>query len=371
MRGYYIYFNNGPLGVNLRKKINSQIDIMRKYCEVKEIQINEREVPVTKRILDKLPFISIDKWETDEVFQIIQEPDFLYVRRNRADRRYVNFFHMIKQKYPQCKVIIEIYTYPFYKDEYASPKRWPNLIKEVYYNKKLKSCVDRFTTYSADTEIWGVKAMPQSNGINVNDFCIVRHRRPDDEIHLIAVAMFQKHHGYERILNALADYIEAGGKRKLKITMVGEGAELEYYEELIAQRKLESYVYLTGRKQGKALDALYSDADIALGSFGMYKIGLKNGSILKIREYLAKGLPVISGVIDYSLTHSGKPFYLEVENNEKTVVLETVIQFYDKNYGGKNQMQCNELHQEIRKYAEKTVSLDKTFEPVIKYIRGD
>ena len=36
----------------------------------------------------------------------LKDPDFLYVRRSVADRSYVNFWKKIKEKYPDCKIII-------------------------------------------------------------------------------------------------------------------------------------------------------------------------------------------------------------------------------------------------------------------------
>ncbi len=59
-----------------------------------------------------------------------------------------------------------------------------------------------------------------------------------------------------------------------------------------------TYDYLNA----ESLKALYSVCDIGIGTFGLYKKGMDEASPLKIREYIAYGLPVILPFIDTDLS---------------------------------------------------------------------
>ena len=59
-------------------------------------------------------------------------------------------------------------------------------------------------------------------------------------------------------------------------------------KQLLDSLLLKSHVIFYSNKSGKELDELYDGSDIALGSFGMYKLGLYTLGALKTREYLAK-----------------------------------------------------------------------------------
>ena len=55
------------------------------------------------------------------------------MRRAVADRKYLQFWKKIKERFPQCKIIVEIFTYPYDKDEFAKWDAWPFYIKELLY----------------------------------------------------------------------------------------------------------------------------------------------------------------------------------------------------------------------------------------------
>ena len=76
--------------------------------------------------------------------------------------------------------------------------------------------------------------------------------------------------------------------------------QLEQVDELNTSAGREVIV-VHGKLFGTELDALLSKADVGLASFGLFRIGLHEGCTLKVREYLASGLPVYSNHVDSSL----------------------------------------------------------------------
>ncbi len=63
---------------------------------------------------------------------------------------------------------------------------------------------------------------------------------------------------------------------------------------------------------------LLQGADIGIGALAMHRVGIREASALKVREYLARGLPVLSGCADPDID-PGSPWYLELPNTEDNV----------------------------------------------------
>lgn len=175
-------------------------------------------------------------------------------------------------------------------------------------------------------------------------------------------------HGYERCIQGLARYYQKNPGRRVEIHFVGDGEEKDYYQNLASQLHLEEYVFFYGSQAGKELDLIYDKADAGLGFFGLYKDKMSTISSLKSVEYLAKGLPVISGCVEDVMKYEGgKRFFKIFPNDESVIDMEQVIDFYDSICDGSNKG----LHEEIREFAKKTVDMSVVMKPVINYILGE
>ena len=111
-----------------------------------------------------------------------------------------------------------------------------------------------------------LKTLKVVNGTDVNSIAPIQPRKDDGEIHLLAVALFKKHHGYERIINGMNEYYKNGGKRIIKLYMVGDGPEIPMYEKIVKEYNLEDKVIFCGILEGAELDEIYNKCDIGLGS---------------------------------------------------------------------------------------------------------
>ena len=63
------------------------------------------------------------------------------------------------------------------------------------------------------------------------------------------------------------------------------------------------------------LSQMYPQMDIGIGTLALHRKGLQEACPLKVREYLAHGLPVIGAYTDPDC--SGSPFFLELPNTEE------------------------------------------------------
>lgn len=363
-KGYYIHFQ-GRESIGVSRKIDMQIKEFSKHYDMDELEIKAVNRSLAQRILGLFPTASIER-EYDRALQKLENPDFIYVRRTVADRAYVSFWKTVKEKYPDCKIIIEIFTYPYDKDDFAKWNAWPFYIKELLYRGRLKRYIDRFVTYTSDQEIFGVPTLCTFNGVQVEEMTLIGGAYQENQITLIGVAYMQRHHGYERIIEGLREY-DQGGAQKYKVTLrlVGDGPEKAWYQELVEKYHLQDQVIFYPNKSGKELDELYDESDIALGSFGMYKLGLHTLGALKTREYLAKGVPFITGC-PVDVLEEDYPYVKNFPNNAQSVDIREVIEFYEKlkrENGDKK-----EVARKIRESAVSRVSMQSVMQPIIDFI---
>lgn len=365
-KGYYIHLELHKNQAGVRRKIDGQMSVLRRYFDVSEIVVKKEKISVFQGILSRLPFGSY-AMDYDAAFTQIDDPAFVYIRHRALDRRYFYFIKRIREKYPHVKIILEIPTYPYKGELLASKTMWPFYYKDVFRRRHLKKLVDRIAILTDDDTVFGIPTLKIHNGIMVEAIDPVALHE-EEVINLIAVSACLPVHGYERCIRGLADYYTSvDSRRKIVIFhMVGEGGELDLYKSLVKKYHLEKYVIFYGKKTGKELDAIYDRADIAMGAFAFYKAGITISSTLKMKEYLAKGLPAVSGCYEDSFGKDDVDFYLGFANDDSTVDIEKIVRFYEDNlrkYGSKEA-----LRDKIRTYAKEKVDMSVVMKPVVDFI---
>ncbi len=364
-RGYYIHFD-ARKSIGVSKKIDMQIKAFNTRFSVQEIQITATPRNLFQRIIGLLPFASITR-DYEEAWQRIDNPDFVYVRRTVADHDYMSFLSRIIKKYPKCKIIVEIFTYPYDKDDFGKWNAWPFYIKELMQRKKHRQYIDRFVTYSEDKEIFGVPTICTTNGVDVQQIKITSGTYLPNQITMVGVAYMQRQHGYERVISGLKDYYKKGNvKKKVCLYLVGDGPEKERYQKLVQCYDLQEYVKFYPTVTGEKLDEIYEQSDIALASFGFYKAGVYLNSSLKVYECLAKGLPFATGCSIAGI-EKDCPFMFEFPNNKSVIDIAQIVRKFEKlrNNGSKSK---EELAKEIHLFAEQNFSMEIVMGPIIDYI---
>lgn len=366
-KGYYIHFQ-GRESIGVSKKIDMQMEEFSRYFVMQEIEVKASARSLVRRICGLFPTASI-AWDYQAVLAQLEDPDFLYVRRTVADRNYLRFWKNIKERFPNCKIIIELFTYPYDKDDFGKWNAWPFYIKELLYRPRLKRYVDRFTTYTEDREIFGIPTIHSSNGIYVDGVPQVMGEFGEKRINMIAVAFMQRHHGYERIIRGLHEYYGKGTPDyQVTLRLVGDGPEKPLYQELVDKYHLEEHVHFYPTLSGKELDELYDDSDIALVSFGMYKLGFYGKlCALKSRECLAKGMPLVTGC-EIDVLPQDYPYAKVFPNDASTVDIEEIVTLYQQITGAVGSKK--ELSDKIREFAKEHVSMEAVMRPVVAYIEA-
>jgi glycosyltransferase involved in cell wall biosynthesis len=373
MRGIFLYFKEinlkNPTGID--KKVLAQIKTLNSVglnCKLVSLSsgLKNDKRGLVDKIKSRLPYHNSNpRWEYIEEFDDL---DYLYFRRPTAISIHMRkVLKAIRQRNPRIKIIMEIPTFPYDKELRMTWKDYPISWKDKYNRRYLKGQVDRIVLISGDNidEVFGIPVLRLYNGVDLN-LITPRKAVHDDTIDLCAVAMFAKWHGYDRVIRGLHNYYETGKKRDIKLHMIGAGHELNNYKKLVDDLRLQNHVIFYGMKSGEELDCIYDKMDIGLDVFGMYRKNLSIAYSLKGREYLAKGLPVISGcLIDVFESNRDFKYYLEFPNDETPIDMNNVIEFYDGIYSREN---AKEIINSIRNFAEKNCDITVAMRNVKEYL---
>ena len=282
--------------------------------------------------------------------------DFVYIRYFKSDRYFLNFLRKIKKR--GIKVFIEFPTFPY--DQELIPN---NLIERLIishdrnYREKIFPFVFRAITFFNDEEIFNIPTIKLQNGIDIEKYLeLTLPEFNNEELNLIAVANISKWHGYDRLIKGLRNYYsEEGQKKKITLKIVGTGNAITELKHLVHELKLETSVSFVGPKTGVELNSEFNNMNLGVGSLGMHRIGLNTGSILKLREYAARGLASVIAYHDYSI-EKNNPFVLQVNADETPINIQSLIDFIQN---------LQVTPHEIREYAIKNFSWAKQLDKIL------
>ncbi len=157
--------------------------------------------------------------------------------------------------------------------------------------------------------------------------------------------LFSNHH-FDLLLDAVKDIIQ--GHTHLHVSLIGRGDMAHLFAPIISERTLENHVsYYDITDRAKYIDALRSAA-IGVAFYNMSGADhLKYGDSMKIREYIAAGLPVI--------TTPGHSLAVDVDAEKIGYVVRTK----EECVHALQSLACNatlykEIEARVRRYALKT-----------------
>jgi len=180
------------------------------------------------------------------------------------------------------------------------------------------------------------------NGIDVNSVP-VRELPADDgqNLNIICVADVTFWHGIDRLIKGIAEY---KGGWNIQLNIVGGGDEIPNLKNLASRLRINDHVNFHGFVHGNELDRLFEQNHIAVGSLGIHRIGLNQLSILKAREYCARGIPYIIACSDPDFPEDF-PYILRLPADDSPIDMELVLLFSSKI--------CHDIHhsQNMRQYA--------------------
>lgn len=130
------------------------------------------------------------------------------------------------------------------------------------------------------------------NGISFEHFPVVNGKREGKIKILFTASVFHKWHGLSMILRELYAF-----DRRSEVELHLVGHLLDEDKEFVKSNSTTGVV-LHGYLEEKNLRQVLGSMDVALASFGLGDNGMTEACTLKVREYLAAGVPVYSGHCD-------------------------------------------------------------------------
>ncbi len=294
-----------------------------------------------------------------------EKVDCAYIRYPKSERR---FIQLIKELHKLgIKIVTEIPTYPYGGNITESLRVFSIAVVDGVFRKQLKKYIQRIITFSDDAEIFGIPTIRTINGIVFDKVEMVTRLQPRSSINLISVATNYACHGFDRIIRGLEDYYSSGGQKEIRFRIVGDGPAIADYRKVISEcPNLCGRVELNGFQTGEELKRLYNDSDIAINSLALYRLNLTRESTLKTKEYLAKGLPIISSTSVDGLDEDDNEKYVKLfPDCGERIDIKEIIDFYHRVYDGK---ESESIAKEIRKAGRKKCDMSVTMAPVIDYL---
>ena len=165
----------------------------------------------------------------------------------------------------------------------------------------------------------------KAKGVDVSRLPLHAPRRGARDVGMLALASMSVWQGYDRLIEALARY---HGKETVTVHMVGgEGdGSLAQWKRLVREKGLEDRVLFYGELHGGALDGVAAQCDVGVGGLGLYRKKQYVSMTLKLREYMARGLPFVYAVEDPSIPKEPR-FCLKLANDDTPLDLEPIVAF--------------------------------------------
>lgn len=266
------------------------------------------------------------------------------------------------QKRTGGKLVMEIPTYP--QDADIPRKRMYRLLLSLN-NRFLR----RFTRYvdlialmgkKPDGPVYGCPTVNIENGVDLERLPLRKPRQGTEGVHLLLLATIYYAQGYDRLL---AGYTDETKRLPLFFHLVGNDFDGTARTLLAEAERLgvgERWTYY-GPKYGEELDALFDRCDVGVGCLGMYRKGCDGLPVLKVRDYLGRGLPTVYAGHDGMLT-TPADFLLQVPNDDTPIDLGALYEL------GRRTQGRAELPAQIRAYARAHMSWEEQMRKVFERV---
>ena len=325
--------NNG-----ISKKISYQVKAL-KACGM-EVHLCYMDETVTKRrMVDRIVIADYGNGTMSKIrkrtefssiakYAISNNIDFVYIRSNHNANPFT--IRMVKRmKAAGMKTVMEIPTYP-YDQEYEAQGMNKQIFQDKIFRKRLASYLDAIVTFSDYDRIFGQRTIRISNGIDFDNVTMKKTvNDTSKELNLIGVAEIHKWHGFDRLIKGLAEYYSCPQDYTVRFHVVGyfySEEDKQEFRKLIADKDMEPYVILYGKKHGQELDDIFNHCDFGIGSLGRHRVGIQKIKTLKNREYAARGIPFIYSETDSDFDE--RPYVLKAPADETPVDISSIINFY-------------------------------------------
>ncbi|MCF0128935.1 MAG: glycosyltransferase, partial [Pseudobutyrivibrio sp.] len=234
-----------------------------------------------------------------------------------------------------AKVVIEFPTFPITWHKPTSVRvmvsQWYYKFFEKVYKGGISQVVDEALTIGDRVETaYGIPAKNIPNGAEVSKIPLRVPSEDTAELNILCSASYYLYQGIDRLIEGIAAYEKSKSESEItvKVHIMGEGPELESYKKLVKDNQLEELVTFYGQLSGEAYDEVFDACQMAAGATAVHRVDGGAGSALKIKDYLARGIPFFYGYEEIGLPEDF-PYGLRIESKEGPINIYRLIEFYN------------------------------------------
>jgi glycosyltransferase involved in cell wall biosynthesis len=291
-----------------------------------------------------------------------REPlDFLYMRYQGSSPLLLWALHRLRRRNPGMRIVVEMPSWP----GHSSPSTpWEKVLAAVerFSRRRLRRYVDRILTFSRETSILGIPTIASDNGVDVGRIALASPPRPGGALRLVGLANLSFWHGYDRVIEGLANYYASGGLIDVHFDVIGTGIELSRLQAAVSKHGLEEKVHFHGAKNGAELESIIAGAHVAVSSLGMHRLDVDTSN-LKSREFCARGLPFVIGYPDRDFPPV-LPFVFHAPGDDSVLDVAGVMAFHANLRSSHPDYPAT-----MRAYAESHLTWQAKMQPVVEFLR--
>lgn len=249
-------------------------------------------------------------------------------------------------------------------------KRDPNslaqLLFERYYGRKVLKSAKGILGVTNEIREYELKragirkpSLVFPNGISVDHIPLTTPKRfTGESLRILFVgSKLTSWHGLDRLAKGMKAWRSEFPKIELWIV----GKMEKDFEGAIMQDERIRYL---GLLEGRKLDQVFSECHIAAGSLAVGRKGLSEACPLKVREYIARGIPFIYGYDDPDL-RDNVPWCLKVPSREDPIEMGEVVEFAEK------MSSLPSVSFAMRKFAKERLDWSKKMLDMLEFVRSN
>jgi glycosyltransferase involved in cell wall biosynthesis len=277
--------------------------------------------------------------------------DYLIIRYLKADKTAIQFFkkhNVISEHhtFEEKELFLEYKTTTNILEKFAKLLRWK---LEIIFGDSTLSLAKGIIGVTNEIRDFQVKrtgiakhSTTVSNGIEIDKVAHTKYLAFNNKtLNIVYISsVFAAWKGIDRIIHSIDN---CASELNIKLHLIGRKEKSYNKYDFIVQH---------GFLHGQELDNIFAKTHIAVGALALHRKGISEGSTLKVREYIARGLPFILAYQDIDIINNPpqKKFYLEFPNDDSPIDFNKIINFVKEI---NQKYEPEELSAYMRSYAEK------------------
>lgn len=254
-----------------------------------------------------------------------KEFDVVYFRYPQSNLAHFDFLKAIK-KMKAVKVFHEIPTYP-YDEEFKGIKGRIIIGFDKLVRWKYHEFIDYIVMVSSDrNELYNIPVISIENGVRQQSIQCVE-KVHEDVLKILFIGNLAPWHGLDIFVD---NYVVSDKTSRIELQVVSPiTEELERFKRKYSDRQGGMMISYCGSCYGSDLKQFFDWAHLGLGTLGFHRSGISRSSVLKLREYIVNGLPVIYSGTDQKLCDFRFGLALSIDTRERFDFSE-VTKFYKR-----------------------------------------